>query len=249
MNREMNKGTLGDTEVLATSQFYHGTRVELKPGDLIVPGRFPNIDGLNRSSAYVYLTANLDEAIWEAEIALGNGSARVYTVRPAGEIGNVLDLPDHKVPGHPFMSCYSDEPLTVTGEVTHWLFYHGTRADLKPGDLIEPGYPANFGSGIRKANHVYLARTLDAAIWGAELAKGELPGRIYIVEPTGPIENDPNLTDKKFRGNPTQSFRSREPLRITAEAMDWQGHPPESIKARMNNIARLERLGLAQIDD
>ena len=88
-------------------------------------------------------------------------------------------------------------------------FYHGTKADLKPGDLIGPGYSSNFGKR-KKAGYVYLTGTLDAATWGAELAVGEGSGRIYTVEPTGPIEDDPNLTDKKFPGNPTKSYRSRE---------------------------------------
>lgn len=243
----MNRGAVAAD--CQKGQFFHGTRVELKPGDSIEPANSRDVDGLNRTAAYVYLTSNLDEAIWEAEIALGDGPARVYTVRPAGEVRNVSDLPDQKSPGHPAMSCYSDEPLTVTGEITQWSLYHGTRADLKPGDLIEPGYTANFGSDVRKANHVYLARTLDAAIWGAELAKGEGPCRIYVVEATGPIEDDPNLTNRKFRGNPTKSFRSRKPLRVTAGITDWQGHPPESIKAMKDGIERLERLGLAHIDD
>src|SRR5580658_8467861 len=99
--------------------------------------------------------------------------------------------------------------------------YHGTKADLKPGDLIGPGFRSNYGKG-KKAAYVYLSATLDAAAWGAELALGEGPGRIYIVEPTGPFEDDPNLTDKKFPGNPTKSYRSRNPLRITGEVTDWQ---------------------------
>jgi hypothetical protein len=81
-------------------------------------------------------------------------------------------------------------------------FYHGTKAVLKPGDLLVPGYSSNYGER-KKANYVYLTATLDAATWGAELAVGDGPGRIYRVEPTGPIEDDPNLTDKKFTGNPT----------------------------------------------
>ena len=109
-------------------------------------------------------------------------------------------------------------------------YYHGTKADLKQGDLIEPGFHSNYGSG-KKASFIYLTATLDAAIWGAELAQGEGPGRIYIVEPTGPIEDDPNLTDKKFPGNPTKSYRSRMPLRVTGEVKEWQGHPPEQLKA------------------
>jgi hypothetical protein len=128
-------------------------------------------------------------------------------------------------------------------------FYHGTRADLQAGDLIEPGHTANFGNRARAANFVYLARTLDAATWGAELAAGEGPGRIYIVEPTGPIEDDPNLTDKKFRGNPTKSFRSREPLRLIGEVTDWRGHSPEALKAMEDGVERLKRLGVEPIDD
>src|SRR5437773_12048118 len=93
-------------------------------------------------------------------------------------------------------------------------FYHGTRADLKPGDLIKPGHPANFGKLDRVTTYVYFSATLDAGVWGAELARGEGPGRIYLVEPTGPFTDDPNLTDKRFPGNPTKSYRSREPLRV-----------------------------------
>lgn len=99
-------------------------------------------------------------------------------------------------------------------------FYHGTKADLKSGDLIVSGYHSNYGKR-KKATYVYLTATLDAATWGAELALGEGPGRIYMVEPTGPIEDDPNLTDKKYPGNPTKSYRSRDPLRVTGEVMDW----------------------------
>lgn len=129
------------------------------------------------------------------------------------------------------------------------VHYHGTRADLRPGDLIRPGYLSNFGVTARTANHIYFTRTLDAAAWGAELAAGEGRGRIYIVEPTGPIEEDPNLTDKKFRGNPTKSFRSREPLRITGELAAWQGHAPQAIAAMKQGLERLEQLGDAAIDD
>jgi rifampin ADP-ribosylating transferase len=127
-------------------------------------------------------------------------------------------------------------------------FYHGTKANLKPGDLIEPGYASNYGKR-KKANYVYLTCTLDAAVWGADLALGEGTGRIYIVEPTGPIMDDPNLTDKKYPGNPTKSYRSREPLRITGECTDWQGHPAEQLKAMKDNLERLARLGVEAIDD
>jgi hypothetical protein len=126
--------------------------------------------------------------------------------------------------------------------------YHGTRADLKPGDLIAPGYVSNYGK--RKiATYVYLSATLDAATWGAELALGEGPGRIYIVEPTGPIVDDPNLTDKKFPGNPTKSYRSRRPLRVVDEVTDWQGHSPEALKTMKDNVERSRQLGIEAIDD
>lgn len=127
-------------------------------------------------------------------------------------------------------------------------FYHGTRADLRPGDLIGPGYRSNYGTR-RQANWVYLTATLDAATWGAELAAGEGRGRIYIVEPTGPIEDDPNLTDKRFPGNPTKSYRSREPLRVIGEVAEWQGHSTEELKVMRDSLERLKELGIEAIDD
>lgn len=126
--------------------------------------------------------------------------------------------------------------------------YHGTRADLKPGDLIGPGYASNYGAR-RMANHVYFSATLDAATWGAELALGEGPGRIYIVEATGTVMDDPNLTDKKFPGNPTRSYRSRDPVRVVGEVTEWQGHSPEALKAMQDNVARARQLGIEAIDD
>jgi hypothetical protein len=140
------------------------------------------------------------------------------------------------------------EPMTATDDMIPQRFYHGTRADLKPGDLIEPGYTPNYGKR-KKATYVYLTATLDAAIWGAELALGEGPGRIYIVEPTGSIMDDPNLTDKKYPGNPTKSYRSRDPLRVTGEVRDWQGHSPEDLKATKENLERLKQLGIEAIED
>ncbi len=128
------------------------------------------------------------------------------------------------------------------------LLYHGTKADLKPGDLLGPGFASNFGKG-RKAAWVYLSATLDAATWGAELALGDGPGRIYIVQPTGPFEDDPNLTDKKFPGNPTKSYRTRDPLRITGEVIDWEGHPPEQLQAMKEAVAEARRLGVEAIED
>ena len=138
------------------------------------------------------------------------------------------------------------EPVAATDDLSSQRLYHGTRADLKPGDLIEPGHPPNFGERDRTTTYVYLTGTLDAATWGAELALGEGPGRIYMVEPTGPIMDDPNLTDKKYPGNPTKSYRSRQPLRVKGECTDWQGHSPEVLKAMKD---RIERLALEPIDD
>jgi hypothetical protein len=126
-------------------------------------------------------------------------------------------------------------------------FFHGTRADLKPGDLIVVGHPSNF-TDVGPLSWVYFAATLDAAIWGAELASGNGRQRIYVVEPTGPIEDDPNLTDKKFPGNPTMSYRSRDPLRVIAEVTQWQGHPHEQLKQMKENVARTMAEGTAIID-
>jgi rifampin ADP-ribosylating transferase len=127
-------------------------------------------------------------------------------------------------------------------------FYHGTRADLDPGDLIVPGYSSNYGRRIQ-AKWVYLTGTLNAAIWGAELAQGEGRGRIYIVEPTGPIEDDPNLTNKRFPGNPTQSYRTGEPLRVIGEVEEWQGHSPEELQAMKDGLEALKRQGIEAIED
>jgi rifampin ADP-ribosylating transferase len=127
-------------------------------------------------------------------------------------------------------------------------FYHGTKADLNPGDLLQPGYCSNFGEH-RKANFVYLTATLDAATWGAELGVGEGPGRIYLVEPTGRIEDDPNLTDKKFPGNPTRSYRTRQPLRVVGEILGWEPHPLEVLQAMRSRLDELKRLGVEAIND
>src|SRR4029453_10071224 len=110
------------------------------------------------------------------------------------------------------------------------VYLHGTKADLAVGDLLVSGRESNFAAG-RAMNYVYFSATLDAAVWGAELASGEGRGRIYIVEPVGEFEDDPNLTDKKFPGNPTHSFRSRKPLRVVGELVDWWAHSPETPQA------------------
>jgi len=139
-----------------------------------------------------------------------------------------------------------DQLMAAIDDLSSQRYYHGTKADLKPGDLIEAGYNSNYGKR-KKAAYVYLTATMDAATWGAGLALGEGPSRIYMVEPTGAIEDDPNLTDKKYTGNPTKSYRSRNPLRVTGEVRDWQGHSPEELKAMKDNLERLRRLGVEAI--
>lgn len=126
-------------------------------------------------------------------------------------------------------------------------FFHGTKADLQTGDLIVVGYQSNF-TDVNPLSWVYFAATLDAAIWGAELAIGGEQQRIYVVEPTGQFVDDPNLTDKKFPGNPTLSYRSRDPLRVIAEVTKWQGHSPEQLQQMRDNIARLNAEGANIID-
>jgi rifampin ADP-ribosylating transferase len=127
-------------------------------------------------------------------------------------------------------------------------FFHGTRADLAHGDLIAVGYRSNFGEG-KPLSWVYCTGTLDAAIWGAELAAGGGRERIYLVEPTGPIVDDPNLTDKKFPGNPTRSYRSRDALRVVGEVTKWQGHSPEQLQQMRDGLERLKAQGGAEIID
>ena len=127
-------------------------------------------------------------------------------------------------------------------------YYHGTKADLKAGDLIGPGFQSNYGSR-KKALYVYFTATMDAAIWGAELAAGENKQRIYLVEPTGFFEDDPNLTDKKFPGNPTKSYRTQHALRVIGELDSWQGHSEEQLKMMKDNLERLKQQGIEAIED
>jgi rifampin ADP-ribosylating transferase len=131
-------------------------------------------------------------------------------------------------------------------------FYHGTKVDLAIGDLLFPGHPSNYEEG-RVSNHLYFSAILEPAIWGAELAMAFASsggrGRIYIIEPTGPFEDDPNLTNKRFPGNPTKSYRTREPLRIVGVVEDWQGHSEEVIQGMLDSLRDLKRRGLAIIED
>lgn len=127
-------------------------------------------------------------------------------------------------------------------------YFHGTKADLKIGDLISAGFNSNYGQR-KDAKYIFLSATLDAAIWGAELAVGDGNERIYLVEPTGDIEDDPDLTDKKFPGNPTKSYRSTEPFRVVGEVTIWQGHASEQVNAMKQHLSKLNEQGINSLND
>jgi len=127
-------------------------------------------------------------------------------------------------------------------------YFHGTKANLELGDFIETGFNSNFGQR-KNAKYIFLTATLDAAIWGAELAIGEGRERIYLVEPTGKIEDDPDLTDRKFPGNPTQSFRSTQPFKVVGEVTLWRGHPAEQVQAMKDGLAKLREQGVNSLND
>lgn len=131
-------------------------------------------------------------------------------------------------------------------------FLHGTKTEFAIGDELVPGHGSNYHES-RVANHVYFAALLEPAIWGAELAVALGGGtgreRIYVVEPTGPFEDDPNVTNKKFPGNVTQSYRTRHPMRIVSEVEIWESHPPEILQRMLDGIAKLRADGLDIIED
>jgi hypothetical protein len=139
----------------------------------------------------------------------------------------------------------SNEPRATPFAQT---YFHGTKAELKIGGLIEPGYNSNYGQR-KNAKYIFLTATLDAAIWGAELAFGDGRERIYLVEPTGPIEDDPDLTDKKFPGNPTKSYRSVHPFRVVGEVAAWQGHPAEQVQVMKDHLQKLKEQGIDSLND
>jgi hypothetical protein len=181
------------------------------------------------------------------------GIWRVMGRSPDGAVAIALET----CAGEPMESFTSSDPELVgyvgardmnDGSLDAGPFFHGTKVALEPGDLLEPGRSSNFGAGT-VANFVYMTATMDAAIWGAELAAGEGPGRIYRVEPTGPFEHDPNLTDTRFRGNRTRSYRTRDPLRIVEEVTDWEGHPPDVLQKMLESVAELKRQGIEAIND
>lgn len=126
-------------------------------------------------------------------------------------------------------------------------FFHGTKAELGLGALLEVNHQSNYQN--KKSNYIYFTATLDAAKWGAELAASEMFERIYLVEPLGEFENDPNLTDKRFPGNPTRSYRTKSPLKIVGELATWERHSDETIENMLSGLEELRRSGKATIDD
>ncbi len=131
-------------------------------------------------------------------------------------------------------------------------FYHGTKAELMIGGVLSPGYPSNYEEG-RVSRNLYFSGLLEPAVWGAELAMSfanlQGRGRIYIVEPTGAFEDDPNLTNKRFPGNPTKSYRTREPLRIVGTVEDWPSHSDDQVRQMLESLQDLKRRGLSIIED
>jgi hypothetical protein len=147
----------------------------------------------------------------------------------------------------------SHVPVTYTdSEHVEGPFFHGTKSVLEVDDELVPGYGSNFQEG-RVSNNIYFTGLVDTAAWGAELAtalagSGER-GHVYVVEPLGPFEDDPNVTDKRFPGNPTRSYRTRHPLRVLREVDDWKGHDPDVLKQMLDHLALLREQGLDVIED
>ena len=227
--------------------YYYGARISLRPGDVVQPTASDSAVP-TAAPAIVRLTSNIDEAIWDAELASGDAAAQVYEVAASGPVMPLAQMNWEKASGRPTMSQCSRHPVRVIREVTAWPLYHGTRASLSPGDLIRPGLTPNYGNLDRTTTFVYASRTLDAATWGAELALGDGAERIYQVEATGALEDDPNVTNKRFRGNPTKSFRSREPLVVIREVTGWSGHAPEALQRMKAHVARLAAQGIEPLD-
>lgn len=134
----------------------------------------------------------------------------------------------------------------MTAPTDQGPFYHGTKADLRVGDLLTAGFPSNYRPDV-VMRHIYFTALLDGAGLAAELAAGDGAPRVYAVEPTGGFEDDPNVTDKKHPGNPTRSYRSAEPLRVAAEVSDWPRLTPEALAAWRQRLAAVNQAGPAEI--
>jgi hypothetical protein len=142
----------------------------------------------------------------------------------------------------------SEEKSTKGAAPFAQTYFHGTKAELKIGDFIEVGYNSNFGQNTN-AKYIFLSATLDASVWGAELALGSGRERIYLVEPTGEIEDDPDLTNQRFPGNPSMSYRSTHPFRVVGEVILWIGHPAEQVQAMKEGIAKLNAEGKKSLNE
>jgi rifampin ADP-ribosylating transferase len=127
-------------------------------------------------------------------------------------------------------------------------YFHGTKSDLQVGDFLEPGHPSNYQPG-HISNYVYMTKVLGGAVLAAEMAARKGRCRVYVVEPQDHVEDDPNVTDKKFPGNPTHSYRSRNPVKIIGEITDWVGHSPEYLRAFRAGLDQLRRNGTAVLYD
>ncbi len=162
-----------------------------------------------------------DEAVTSAFPGLYSKIAKYY---------EDLNDPDRAKKNHELANSFSNNPSD------NGPFYHGTKADLKVGDLLTPGGSSNYQPEIIM-NHIYFTALVNGAGLAASLAKGEGRERVYVVEPTGSFENDPNVTDKKFPGNPTRSYRSQAPLRIVGEVTDWVRQTPEDLQKWREKLA------------
>lgn len=162
-----------------------------------------------------------NEAVISAYPTLHSNIARCYA-----ELGDPDNARKHEELAHSFKENPSDQGP----------FYHGTKADLSLGDLLTAGNKSNYASDL-VMNHIYFTALAQGAGLAAALAKGEGPERVYIVEPTGTFENDPNVTDKKFPGNPTRSYRTEAPLKIIGEVTDWKKQTPEEIQKWREKLA------------
>ena len=163
--------------------------------------------------------------------------------------------PVHRQRGEQFVDEHATPYVAVTYDHCDHIagpFFHGTKAEVEVGTELEAGRGSNYQDG-RVSNNIYFSALVQTAAWGAELgtalARSEDRGHIYVVEPLGPFEDDPNVTNKRFPGNVTQSYRTHHPLRVLAELDDWEGHPPEVVKGMLDNLALLREQGLDVIED
>ncbi len=162
-----------------------------------------------------------DDAVKSAFPSLYSNIATCY---------EALNDPDGAKKNHELAASFRDKPADKGP------FYHGTKADLQVGDLLTAGGDSNYKAEL-KMNHIYFTALANGAGLAATLAKGDGRERVYIVEPTGAFENDPNVTDKKFPGNPTRSYRSQAPLRIVGEATDWVRQTPGDLQKWREKLA------------